>query len=435
MSLSHIDLTNPDNFMDGTPHKWLSEIRNEDPVHWHEGSSGAAFWCVTKWADLRHVSRNPGLFSSQRMGTNMPNPKMEEMMRERAAQGGMGGMSGPMAEMAKKAQAAEPGDGVGGFPIMLMMDPPRHVVFRRLVQRSFTPRLVAELEPHIRDLAKTIVDGVIEKGDCEFVTEVASDLPLQVICEMMGVPEEDRQEIFDLSNLMIGFDDPELGESEGQRAMASMGMFGKAMKVAELYRDNPQENLTSHLLHREVDGEKLSEIEYSAFFLLLCVAGNETTRTVTSNGMRLLIENPDQLQRVVDDPSLIPSAVEEILRFEPAVHHFRRTATEDTEIRGRKIKENDPILIWYPAANRDEEVFEDPDRFDVGRNPNEHLSFGIGEHFCLGANLARLELNAIFDEIIPRLRNPELVEPPRRLRSNFINGVKEMRVRFDVGTV
>ncbi|MCH7890645.1 MAG: cytochrome P450, partial [Gemmatimonadetes bacterium] len=385
MSLSHIDLTNPDNFLERTPHEWFTELRNTDPVQWHEGSSGAAFWSVTKWEDLRHVSRNPTIFSSQRRGTNMPNPKMEAKLLKRMKEGSL---SGPMADMAKRAKE---GGGVGGgFPIMLMMDPPRHVKFRRLVQRSFTPRYVEGLEPHIRQLAKTIVDGVIEKGECEFVTEVAAELPLQVICEMMGVPEEDRQEIFELSNRMIGFDDPELGEDEGQRAAASIGMFGKAMKVAALFRENPQENLTSYLLHRDVDGEKLSEIEYSAFFLLLCVAGNETTRTVTTNGMRLLIEHPDQLQRLVDDPSMIPSAVEEILRCEPAVQHFRRTATQDTEIRGREIKEDDPVVIWYPAANRDEEIFEDPDRFDVARHPNEHLSFGIGEHFCLGASLARL---------------------------------------------
>jgi cytochrome P450 len=283
----------------------------------------------------------------------------------------------------------------------------------------------------VRELAKNVVDGVVAKGECEFVTEVAADLPLQVICEMMGVPEEDYQEIFDISNKMIGFDDPELGIDPNEQALASMQMFGKAMKVAAMYKDNPQENLTSYLLHREVDGEKLTETEYAAFFLLLCVAGNETTRTVTTNGMRLLIDHPDQLQKLVDDPSLIPSAVEEILRFEPAVHHFRRTAMSDTEIRGHRIKENDPVVMWYPAANRDEEIFENPDRFDVTRSPNEHLSFGIGEHFCLGANLARFELNAIFDEIIPRLRNPELAGPVRRLRSNFINGVKEMRIKFD----
>ncbi len=425
MPLSHIDLTNPDNFLEGSPHGGLTEMRNEDPVHWHEGSSGAAFWCVTKWDDLRYVSRNPRLFSSQRKGTNMPNPRLEEMMRQRMERGEV---NEQMAAMAKQAE-----EGGGLFPIMLMMDPPRHVAFRRLVQKSFTPRYVAGLETHIRELARRIVDDVIEKGECEFVREVASDLPLQVICDMMGVPDEDRQEIFDLSNQMIGFDDPELGENDEQRTLASVGMFTKAMKVAELYRDNPQDNLTSHLLHREVNGDKLSEMEYSAFFLLLSVAGNETTRTVTTNGMRLLMDQPDQLQRLVEDPSLIPSAVEEILRFEPAVHHFRRTATEDTEIRGRAIKENDPVIMWYAAANRDEEVFEDAERFDVGRHPNEHLSFGIGEHFCLGANLARLELNAIFEEIVPRLRNPEFAGPVRRLRSNFINGVKEMPVRFDPG--
>jgi cytochrome P450 len=426
MSLDHIDLTNPDNFVERTPHAWFTEIRQQDPVHWHEGSSGAAFWCVTKWEDLRRVSRNPALFSSERRGTNMPNPHMEEMMRKRAEEGGA---SGPMAEIAKRAQEG----GGGGFPIMLMMDPPRHVKFRRLVQRSFTPRYVEGLESHIRDLARAAVDSVVEKGECEFVTEVASGLPLQVICEMMGVPEEDREEIREISNVMIGFDDSELGGDQSKRAMASMGMFGKAMKVAELYRENPQENLTSYLLHREVDGEKISDIEYAAFFLLLCVAGNETTRTVTTNGLRLLIEHPDQLQRLVDDPSLIPSAIEEILRFEPAVHHFRRTATRDTEIRGRKISENEPVIMWYPAANRDEEVFDDPDRFDVGRRPNEHLSFGIGEHYCLGANLARMELNAIFREIVPRLRNPEFAGPVRRLRSNFVNGVKEMPIRFEPG--
>ncbi len=285
----------------------------------------------------------------------------------------------------------------------------------------------------MRDLAARVVDRVVAKGECEFVTEVAADLPLQVICEMMGVPQEDYQEIFDLSNKMIGFDDPELGTDENERAQASLQMFAKAMKVAALYKDDPQENLTSYLLHREVDGEKLTEIEYAAFFLLLCVAGNETTRTVTTNGMKLLIEHPDQLQRLVDDPSLIPSAVEEILRFEPAVHHFRRQTTQETEIRGHKLKADQPVVMWYPAANRDEDVFENPERFDVGRSPNEHLSFGIGEHFCLGANLARFELNAIFEQIVPRLRNPELVGPVRRLRSNFINGVKEMRVRFESG--
>ncbi len=404
MQLEQIDLTNPDNFLEGTPHHWFRELRAKAPVYWHPEERGPGFWCITKHADLKHVSRNPELFSSERGGTQMRDPEPEE-------------------RAAFEQQRS--------FPIMLMMDPPRHVKFRRIVQRGFTPRMIQELEPHIRDLARGIIDRVAGRGECEFVQEVAAELPLQVICEMMGVPEESRKEIFEITNRMIGFDDPELGKRDreaGQQAMAQM--FGHAMQVANLYRENPTDNLSSVLLHAEVEGEKLDEVEYSAFFLLLCVAGNETTRTVTTNGMKLLIDHPDQLQMLVEDPAKIPLAVEEILRYDPAVHHFRRTATRDTEIRGQKISEGDKLVIWYPSANRDEEIFDDSDRFDILRDPNEHLAFGIGEHFCLGANLARLELNVIFEEIIARLRTPELVAPPRRLRSNFINGVKEMRVRY-----
>ena len=214
---------------------------------------------------------------------------------------------------------------------------------------------------------------------------------------------------------------------------ANIKMFQYAMKIGEYYKDKDDvDNLTRLLLHTEIDGEKLNELEYCSFFLLLCVAGNETTRTVTCNGMKALMEHPDQLQQLVDDPTKIPGMVEEILRFDPAVHQFRRTAMEDTEIRGRRIAKGDKVILWYPSANRDEEVFADPDRFDIAReNGTSHLSFGIGEHFCLGANLARLELIAIFDEIVSRLRNPRFAAPPRRLRSNFINGMKEMRIEFD----
>ena len=406
MSLSEIDLTNPDNFVEGTPHHWFRELREKQPVFWHEEATGPGFWCITRYEDLRHISRNPELFSSQVGGTQMRDPS-----------------AGQRAEMERRAS---------GFPIMLNMDPPQHVKFRRIVQRSFTPRFVKMQEGHIRDLARRIVDPVAPRGRAEFVEDVAAELPLQVICEMMGVPFEDRKDIFDISNRMIGFDDPELGQRDREQAqLASFGMFGHAMKVAEKYRDAPADNLSSMLLHNTIDGEKLDDTEYAAFFLLLCVAGNETTRTVTSNGMKALIDHPDQLERLVADPGLIANAVEEILRFDPAVHHFRRTAMADTEIRGVKIRRGDKIVMWYPSANRDEDVFPEPDRFDVTRaNASEQLAFGIGEHFCLGASLARLELNVIFEEIIPRLREPELAAPPRRLRSNFVNGVKEMQIRF-----
>jgi len=395
---SQIHLDDPDSFRTGVPHHWLRRLRAEAPVFFHPEGEGPGFWCITKHEDLKMISRDPATFSSARGGTNIHTPAADALERSRA--------------------------------IMLNMDPPVHVKLRRLVRHGFTPAMAQKQAVHIRELARAIVDPVAPRGECEFVTEVAAELPLQVICEMMGVPQADRRQIFDLTNRLIGFDDPEFQTSEEDGEQAATEVFLYANKLAELYRDGAADNLTSVLAHGEVDGEKLAELEFCSFFLLLVVAGNETTRTVTTNGMRLLIEHPEQLRRLVDDPSMIPSAVEEILRYEPAVICFRRTATRDIELRGQKIREGDKVVMWYPSANRDEDVFVEPDRFDIGRSPNDHLAFGIGQHFCLGANLARLELNIIFEEIVRRLRQPELAGPVRRLRSNFINGVKEMRIRF-----
>jgi cholest-4-en-3-one 26-monooxygenase len=291
--------------------------------------------------------------------------------------------------------------------------------------------MTAKQEPYLRGLAKRIVDAVAHRGECEFVEELAAELPLQVICELVGVPQEDRKLIFELSNKLIGFDDPEFQNTEEDARNASAQMFGYAMKLAEKYRKEPADNLTTALLLHEIDGEKLTELEFCSFFLLLLVAGSETTRTVTTNGMKALMDHPDQLARLAANPALVPRAVEEFVRFDPAVHYFRRTVTEDTELRGRKLKKGQKVTVWYPSANRDEDVFESPDRFDTTREKNEHLAFGIGEHFCLGANLARLELVVIFQEMLKRLKNPRLAAPPRRLRSNFVNGVKEMRIVFE----
>ena len=399
MGLDHIDLDNPDNFVSGTPHHWFRELRREAPVHWHKERGGVGFWNLTKYEDVKFVSRNPQLFSSWLGGTNIGDRPEEALMGMRM--------------------------------IMLNMDPPQHVKFRRIVQRGFTPQMTAKQEPYLRALSKRIVDQVAQRGECEFVEELAAELPLQVICELMGVPLEDRKLIFELSNKLIGFDDPEFQNTEEDARAASMQMFGYAMKLAERYRKEPADNLTNTLMNVEIDGEKLSEIEFCSFFLLLLVAGNETTRTVTTNGMRALLAHPKQLELLANDPSLVPTAVEEFVRFDPAVHYFRRTATQDTEIRGQKIAKGQKVVMWYPSANRDEDVFSDPDRFDVTRQDNQHLAFGIGEHYCLGANLARLELTVIFQEMLTRLKNPRLAAPPRRLRSNFINGVKEMRIEFD----
>ena len=399
MHRDHIDLSDPDRFLSGVPHEWFRELRREDPVYFHPDDRLGGYWCITKHEDLRQVSRMPGVFSNFEAGVSMRDPEDETALARSRA-------------------------------IMLNMDPPKHVKYRRLVQRGFTPRLIAEQEEYLRGLARNIVDPVAPRGECEFVEELACELPLQVICEMMGVPQEERHEIFHLTNVMIGADDPDYATTRAEGEQASQAIFGFAHRLAQRYKEKPEDNLTSRLLQADVDGEALSDLDYCSFFLLLLVAGNETTRTVTVNGFRTLMEHPDQLQMLVDDPSLIPSAIEEILRYEPAVIHFRRTAVADAEVRGKQIRKGDKVILWYPSANRDEEVFEDPDRFDITRSNNPQLSFGIGEHYCLGANLARLELQVIFEEIVRRLREPEMRAEPRRLRSNFINGVKEMRIGF-----
>jgi cholest-4-en-3-one 26-monooxygenase len=401
-----VNLTDPDIFQKGTPHEMFRVLRREAPVYWHEEPDGPGFWAVTKYHDLKWVSKNPGLFSSARQGTLRQDPPANDLSAIQS--------------------------------IMLNMDPPRHRQYRTLVNQAFTPRMIGNLHGRIRAMVEEIIDGVIERGECDFVEEVAALLPLAVICEMMGVPHEDRRHIYLLGNKMVGIDDPDL-QSDGKPivpgdAMAAFGeMFVYASKLWQLAHETPRDDLATALVNAELEGRKLDEMEFNFFFLLLLIAGNETTRTVTTNGMIELVQHPDQLQALRDDINLVPSAVEEILRFAPAVHTFRRTATADTELRGQQIRSDQKLLLWYPSANRDEEVFEKPDTFDIRRSPNEHVAFGFGEHFCLGANLARLELQEIFRGIVMRLHNVEMTHPPRRLRSCFINGVKEMRVRFRPG--
>jgi cholest-4-en-3-one 26-monooxygenase len=404
MQLSDVDLTDPDLFQQATPHHMFKLLRKESPVHWHPERNGPGFWSITKHADLKWISKRPDLFSSSAKGTLMADP--------------------PDATLALIRN------------IMLNMDPPRHRQYRNLVNKAFTPRMVNGLLPHVRKVVRSIINGVIEKGECDFVEEVAAILPMEVICEMMGVPAEDRRRVYEIGNSMVGFDDPELQTDGKPREMtedaqdAFAEMFLYANKLREKAKQHPSDDLATGLVNAEINGERLTETDFNYFFLLLLVAGNETTRTVTTNGMINLIQHPDQHAALAQDPSLLNTAVEEILRYEPAVHTFRRQALADVEVRGQKIAAGDKVMLWYPSANRDEEVFENADVFDVRRRPNDHLAFGIGEHFCLGANLARMELQEIFRGITTHLHEMEMTAPPRRLRSTFINGVKEMRVRF-----
>jgi cholest-4-en-3-one 26-monooxygenase len=404
MKLSEVDLNNLDTFEQGLPHEQFKVLRNEAPVHLHEGAPGEQeFYCVTKYDDLKSISKDPMNWSSEEKSALLrdPDPASLEMMKK----------------------------------IMLNMDPPRHRQYRAIVNKAFTPRMVEELEHKIDRMVDEIIDGVCEKGECDFVEDLAAPLPMRVICEMMGVPEEDRQGIFEMGNTMVGFDDPEYNPEgpktpDGDLTQASAGMYIYATKLRERYQNSSVENLATALLKAEVDGQHLTEDEFYSFFLLLAIAGNETTRTVTSNGMADLIRRPDQRDMLVKDPSLVTTAVEEVLRFNPAVISFRRTSMRDQELRGVEIPEGAKMALWYPAVNRDEDIFDDSDRFDITRNPNPHLSFGIGEHFCLGSNLARMELQKIFAGLMRRLPDLEFAAEPRKLRSNFINGVKEMRVQF-----
>jgi cholest-4-en-3-one 26-monooxygenase len=401
MAGANVEIFDPDIYVTGVPHEAFRTLRAEAPVYFHPEPGGRGFWAITKYQDVVAISKDPGTFSSWRGGTNIPDypPDSLEVIRM----------------------------------LMLNMDPPQHTKFRRLTSTGFTPRMIARMEEYIRRAAVEAVDAVIEKGSCDFVTAIAAELPLVVIADIMGVPREDRHKVFDWSNRLIGFDDPEFQTSLEDAQMAAAEMWGYANELAEDRKGKDGKDLTSVLINAEVDGHQLTEMEFDAFFLLLSVAGNETTRNLISGGMLALMEHPEQRARLMADASLLPSAVEEMLRWVTPVIHFRRTATKDVELRGQKIKENDKVAIYYSSANRDEEIFQNAMTFDVGRNPNDHIAFGIGQHSCLGLNLARLEIKLMFEEILRRMPDIELDGPVRRLRSNFINGVKSIPVKFTPG--
>jgi len=398
------DLTYGELFIRDEAHDVWRRLRAEAPVSWQEGRLWfPGFWSITKHADILAISRDPHTFISSKgisMGTD-PNPPREE--RE-------------------------------STPSMITTDPPRHVRLRRLVNKGFTPRMIALMEPGIRDMTHRIIDNVLPRGECDFVTDVAAQLPLAVICTMLGAPEEDWPLLFSLTNQVLGPDDPEYQtEGRDRRETAAHGsrqMFAYYARTVAARRREPQEDLVTHLTQAEIDGEVLSESEILAFCQLLVLAGNETTRNAISGGLLAFLEHPDQWERLRADRSLMPTAVEEILRWSSPLAHMMRTATRDVEIRGQQIKAGERVILWYPSANRDEEIFADPYRFDIGRTPNEHLAFGYGEHFCLGSGLARLEIRVMFEVLLDRLTNIEQVGAVERLRSTFLHGIKHLPIRY-----
>jgi cytochrome P450 len=411
--LDEIDLGDNTLFERGDYHAALRVLRREDPVHWNPGNAVfKGFWAIAKYHDIRTISRRPDLFISSK------------------------GIAGSSPHDPTRFPGPPP-----GAASIIMTDPPRHVKLRRLVNKGFTPRAVDLMEPKIRAIAREILDDAAKLGEFDFVVEVAAKLPLAVICGLLGLEREHWPLMFDLTNRLLGSGDPEYqdavteeerGTIEAQRQtalQARLAMFSFFADVVERKRRKPGDDIVTNLLAAEVDGEKLTEFETLAFCNLLVLAGNETTRNAISGGLVVLAEHPAERARLQANPRLLDSGIEEILRWTSPLHHMSREATEDVEIRGKKIRAGDRVLMFYPSANRDEEIFPEPYRFDVTRSPNDHLAFGIGEHFCLGAGFARKEVKVMFQELFRRLPKLEVTGPPERLRSNFINGVKHLPVR------
>jgi methyl-branched lipid omega-hydroxylase len=384
-------------------------LRDEAPVCFMEEpqipgfDQGPGFWSVTRHADLMHVSRHPDVFCSGQ-GTNIPDLPIE------------------IAEF---------------MGSMINMDSPRHTRLRMIVNRAFTPRRVALVDRDVHVKAREIVAAIAEQGECDVVEQVAAQLPLQIICEMMGIPRDHWQRVFELTNVILGAGDPELTPSMEALMAAVMELAMIAQAVGEDRLANPTDDLVSAMMHAEVDGEHLQPMEMASFFILLSAAGNETTRNAISHGLLQLTRHEDQ--RAIwqaDVAGVSPTAIEEIVRWGTPVVHFRRTATQDTEIGGVAIAEGDKVVMWYESANRDERVFDDPFRFDVRRTPNEHVGFGAGgPHFCLGANLARREIGVMFDELFRWLPDIRTTTEPDYLLSSFIHGIKRMRCEFTPGRV
>ncbi|MHB8680590.1 MAG: cytochrome P450 [Acidimicrobiales bacterium] len=403
VDLREIDLTDSKNYVEAVPHHWFAQLRREAPVFWHEEQDGPGFWTVTKYEDCVAVNRDYEHFSSAKRATFIWELPEEAIEQQRL--------------------------------MMLNMDPPLHTRYRRLVNKGFTPRMVAQLEAKIHETADDIIDAVIEKGECDFVTDISAELPLIVIADLLGVPQDDRHNMFDWSNRMIGQEDPEYQITPEVAQEAAMELFSYASALFAQKRGDPHEDLMTVLAQVEVEGERLSELELELFFLLLTVAGNETTRNLMSGAMHAFFQHPEQWQKLREDRSLLPSAIEEMLRYVTPVMNFRRQSTKPFELRGQRIEEDQKVVFFHSSANRDEEVFENPDTFDVTRNPNPHMAFGGGgPHFCLGANLARMEIRVMYEHLLDRMPDIHQDGDVQRLQSAFINGVKHLPVAFTPGS-
>jgi cytochrome P450 len=394
-----IDLSDHDAFVAAVPHAAFARLRREDPVHWNPEPGGRGFWAVTRYEDIRHVHRTVDVFSSELGGTSLEDLDPEHIEARKS---------------------------------MIDMDPPRHDQLRGLINRRFTPRAVNVWEDQVRTVTRQVLDEALPKGEFDFVREISSEIPMQVFAEILGIPHDERREIIDIGDRLLGNQDPEykVPDDDAHRHLpfsspAALEMFEFGRRLAKARRQHPQDDIITQLAF-----EPLTQQEFDVYFVLLATAGNETTRHTITHGLLALLEFPEQLERLRDDPSLGKPAAEEMLRWATPVHHFRRTAAVDTELGGTEIAAGDKVTTWFVSGNRDESVFDAPDTFDVGRTPNKHMAFGPGGiHHCMGAHLARMEIRIAFEELLARTKAIELTGPPERLRSNFFNGIKRAPVR------
>ncbi|MGV0852878.1 cytochrome P450 [Mycolicibacterium phlei] len=398
-------LANPQSYTDETAlHAALAHLRANAPVSWVEVPNYNPFWAITKHADVMEIERANDVF------TNSPRPVLT------TAQG-------------DEQQAAI------GVKTLIHMDEPQHRDFRAIGANWFRPKAMRDLKVRIDELAKRFVDGMVERApECDFVQEVAVNYPLYVIMSMLGIPESDFAQMLKYTQELFGTDDAELQRSDSlEESMAVLlEMFGYFNELTAARRANPTEDLASAIANATINGEPLSDIDTVSYYLIIATAGHDTTSAVISGGLHALIEHPDQLERLRGDMHLLPLAVEEMIRWVTPVKEFMRTAQRDTEIRGVPIAAGESVLLSYASSNRDEEVFDDPFRFDIARDPNRHNAFGYGVHFCLGAALARMELYSFFNELVPRLKSVELAGTPEHIATTFVGGLKHLPIRYEL---
>jgi cytochrome P450 len=408
--LSRVDLVTPELWEERVLHDEFALLRREDPVHWHEElAPNHGFWAITKHEDVVAVSKNPQVFSSGEGLTMLEEVEPESLEKRRS---------------------------------LIDSDAPLHQHLRRVVSPLFTPKAITAHEAFARATAAGLLDTATARSEFDWVLDVAEPLPITVLLNILGVPPEDADRLITLSNQMIAIDDPDYAPDYDSLppgvdpkdlpfgSPASNHVFEYGRQIGEERRVHPTEDLVSRLIHSEVDGDRLTPLEYCNMFQILILAGNETTRTTLTHGMKAFIDNPDQLALLKAQPELMSKAIEEILRWATPVLYMRRTAIEDTVLRGTEIAKGDKVVMWYMSANYDEDVFDNPHTFDIARDPNPHLGFGGGgPHFCLGAWLARLQIRVLLEELLRRDLQLESNGPVRRVRSNFVNGVKSMPVR------